>query len=196
MRIKLGECGAAGMPFDFDRTKATQAAAFLLKRSSRRRESYMKIIKLLYIADRESLRETGRPITGDRFVAMKKGPVLSEVLNLIKGTSANSAGWDKFFQTHRFSFEVELVVDPGIGKLCRYETDKLAEIWERYKHHGKWRVVDLTHEFPEWKKNDPGNSMRPIPLSDVLEAVGVSDRQGQIERDAAEQRAFSRLFGD
>jgi hypothetical protein len=35
--------------------------------------------KLLYLADRESLKKTGRPITGDRVVAMEHGPVLRSV---------------------------------------------------------------------------------------------------------------------
>lgn len=194
MRITLGEHRSAGTPFDFNQTKTAQAVAFLLKQTPCRRESYMKIIKELYIADRESLRETGRPITGDTFVAMKKGPVLSQVYDLIKGVHTESAEWNKFIQKRMW--DIELVADPGIGKLCRYEMDKLAEVWERYKKHGKWRVVDLTHEFPEWKKNDPGDSMKPIPLSDILEAVDVADRQARIESDAAERRAFSHLFGD
>lgn len=196
MRIKIGEFASTDMPFDFNRTKTVQAAAFLLKQSPRRRESYLKIIKLLYIADRESLKETGRPITGDRFVAMPHGPVLSEVLHLIKGESVHSTEWNASFRTHASAYELELVDDPGIGKLCRHETDTLTRIWQRYEHHPKWLVRDLTHEFPEWKKNDPGRSSKPIPLSDVLEAVGVADRQAQIEIDAAEQRAFSHLFGD
>lgn len=194
MRITLGQSGAARMPFDFDQTKTAQAVAFLLKRSPRQRESYMKILKELYIADRESIKETGRPITGDAFVAMKKGPVLSQVYDLIKGVHAGSAEWNHFIQKRMW--DIELIEDPGIGKLCRYEMDKLAEVAERYKRHGKWRVVDLTHDFPEWKKNDPGNSMKPIPLSDVLEAINASDRQVLIESDAAERRAFHHLFRD
>lgn len=196
MRIKIGELSSTDMPFDFNRAKAVQAAAFLLNQSPHRRESYLKIIKLLYIADRESLKETGRPITGDKFVAMKHGPVLSEVLNLIRGGSAHPAEWDQSFRTHFFSHDLELVADPGVGKLCRYETDKLAEVWTRYKNYGKWHVRDLTHEFPEWQKNNPGHSSKPIPLSDVLEAVGATDQQTRIESDAAEKRAFSHLFGD
>lgn len=45
--------------------------------------SYMKLIKLLYLADREALLRFGCPITTDRYVSMDRGPVLSRVLNLI-----------------------------------------------------------------------------------------------------------------
>ena len=198
MRIKIGAIESTDMPFDFNRTKTTQAVAFLLKQSPQHRESYMKIIKELYIADRESLKETGRPITGDKFVAMKRGPVLSHVYNLIKGVHAESPEWTKFIRKRMW--DIKLVADPGIGKLCRYEMDKLAEVWERYKTRDKWRVVDLTHEFPEWLKNspkkNPGRLSKPIPLSDVLDAIGSAGQKVQVEEDAAAQRAFDHLFGD
>ena len=45
--------------------------------------SYMKLLKLLYLADRQALLELGRPITFDRFVAMPHGPVLSRTCDLI-----------------------------------------------------------------------------------------------------------------
>jgi len=45
--------------------------------------SYLKLIKLLYIIDREALLRWGRPLTGDRYVSMDHGPVLSQTLNLI-----------------------------------------------------------------------------------------------------------------
>jgi uncharacterized phage-associated protein len=45
--------------------------------------SYMKLIKLLYLAGREALARWGRPIPTDTYVATKHGPVLSQVLDLI-----------------------------------------------------------------------------------------------------------------
>ena len=50
--------------------------------------SYMKLIKLLYLADREALLRWGRPITFDAYVSMDRGPVLSSVLDLINGGTA------------------------------------------------------------------------------------------------------------
>ncbi|MCX6915882.1 MAG: Panacea domain-containing protein, partial [Verrucomicrobia bacterium] len=42
----------------------------------------MKLIKLLYLADRTALLRWGRPITTDTYVSMDRGPVLSRVLDL------------------------------------------------------------------------------------------------------------------
>ncbi len=55
--------------------------------------SYMKLIKLLYLADREALARWGRPITTDSYVSMKHGPVLSEVLNLITDPLSDQTFW-------------------------------------------------------------------------------------------------------
>ena len=44
-----------------------------------------KLVKLLYLADRDHFRRFRRPISFDRYVAMQYGPVASYALRLIKG---------------------------------------------------------------------------------------------------------------
>jgi uncharacterized phage-associated protein len=60
--------------FHFDRT--LQASAYLLH-LRKGRMSQLRLLKLLYIADREWLAESGYPITGDHARALKNGPVLT-----------------------------------------------------------------------------------------------------------------------
>jgi hypothetical protein len=52
--------------------KATQAAARLLQNRGGRMK-FLKLIKLLYLADREALSRSGRPITTDSYVSMDNG---------------------------------------------------------------------------------------------------------------------------
>jgi uncharacterized phage-associated protein len=184
------------MPFQFNQERTTQAVAFLLKQSDNRRENYMRLIKLLYIADRESLKETGRPITGDRFIAMERGPVLSQVYDLIMGRSPRSAEWQAFIGT-RPRYEVELVSEPGDGELSQYDKDKLAEVWTRYENLDEWAMVKETHKLREWKRNEPRpSSSKPIALSDVLAAVGLTqNRQKEIFQNARELKALNHFFG-
>ncbi len=70
--------------FQFSCTKAAQAAAVLLKRAGGSMDKYI-FIKMLYIADRESMGRWGEPITGDSAVSMEHGPVLSTIYDLTKG---------------------------------------------------------------------------------------------------------------
>jgi uncharacterized phage-associated protein len=60
----------------FSEQKVAQMAAFFLH-EGRDCMPLLKLIKLLYLADRESLRLHGMPISGDLVVAMPHGPVLS-----------------------------------------------------------------------------------------------------------------------
>ena len=56
-------------PFKID--KAIQAAGVLLNEHQRGQMEYLRLLKLLYIADREAIAETGQPIVGSRVVAMR-----------------------------------------------------------------------------------------------------------------------------
>ncbi|HEY8748100.1 MAG TPA: Panacea domain-containing protein [Tepidisphaeraceae bacterium] len=173
--------------------KIAQAAAVLLKTETAWRMSRLRLLKLLYIADREALTERARPITGDKPVAMDHGPVLSQTYDLIKGTDYASPQWERFMKTE--GREVTLVEDPGVGKLTRYEITKLQEVASRYKECDDWAVADLTHSFPEWIKNQPAKgTSKPIPLDDLLDATGhAQDKDHLIETERAET-AFQRLI--
>ncbi|MCA9260133.1 MAG: SocA family protein, partial [Planctomycetales bacterium] len=137
------------------------------------RMNYMRLLKLLYIAERESLRDSGGAIIGGSVVAMKRGPVLDEVYALIKNQHRMSAEWSKHFQTSRYHLIMHS--DPGMTSLSRFMTRKLNEVADRYLDDDEWDMVEHTHQFPEWIKNDPGESSQSIPLQDILSAVGKSD---------------------
>jgi uncharacterized phage-associated protein len=72
------------MVFRFNIEKTIQAIAAFLYFHQSDEMSYLRMLKLLYLADRESLKETGRSIASDRVVAMEHGPVLSSVYELIE----------------------------------------------------------------------------------------------------------------
>ncbi len=178
--------------FAFNFKTTLQATAFLLEQTPNGRMNYTKLIKLLYIADRESLQDTGEPITGDQIVAMSNGPVLSRVYDLIKGV-IESAEWRGAIG--RDGYHVVLGRPPGQGLLCEYEIGKLSEVWGRYKDKSYGQMIDIVHEFEEWKKNDPGESKRDIPLDDILEALGLSDIADEIKEEAIAQCAHAQLLG-
>ena len=175
-------------PFNFNCKKSIQAAAFLLKQNheTNKSDNYMRLLKLLLFADRKSLEETGSPITGDRFVAMKKGPTLSGLLDLVKQQSINSSEWDKYIQKE--GFNIRLIDDPGNDELCRYEIELLSKIWQQYREKGEWDVAYESEQLPEFIKNPPMGSSKYISLSDILEALEKSDWLAEIldrEREKA-----------
>ena len=45
---------------------------------------FHKLFKILYFAEQKHLLQYGRTITGDRYIAMKDGPVPSNIYDLLK----------------------------------------------------------------------------------------------------------------
>jgi uncharacterized phage-associated protein len=152
----------------FNEAKATQAAARLL-RNRGGRMSYMKLIKLLYLADREALATWGRPITTDTYVSMDKGPVLSHVLDRInEGPSPEEASFWAQHITPTGNYEVTLTADPKDDLLSEAEDEMLDKIFHIYGHLSRWKIVDHVHTLPEWQ--DPHGGAIPIEYADILKA--------------------------
>lgn len=160
------------MRLPFNEKKATQAAAYLLRLRGGRM-SYMKLIKLLYLADRVSLTRRGRPITTDRYVSMDRGPVLSRTLNLITEDRDPAAPsfWAECI-TEPVNYEVGLVADPGADELSQSEERILEEIFAEHGRKSRWELVKLTHDLPEWQ--DPEGGALPIEYETILKAGGQS----------------------
>ena len=110
------------MNFRFHFERALQASAYLLRLDGKRM-GYLRLLKLLYIADREWLAETGESITGDRAYAMKYGPVLSSIYDLIQGNGSRAGEWDDYIHTEGYA--LELVADPGRSELSKGIVQKL-----------------------------------------------------------------------
>ena len=162
-----------GMVLAFNERKATQAAAYLLKMRGGRMH-YMKLIKLLYFADRTALARYGRPITTDRYVSMDRGPVLSHVLDL--ATDGDAPGqepiWGKAI-SEPTNYQVSLREDPGDDELSEAEIWVLAEVFKSYGYMNRWQLVELAHKLPEWR--DPEGSAIPISYRDILKAEGIAE---------------------
>jgi uncharacterized phage-associated protein len=157
--------------------------------------NYYRLLKLLYIADRKSIQDTGRPIIGGRFVAMARGPLHSATLDLMQGKDTCAPEWNEQFKTDRY--DVEMVADPGNGDLSRREIDTLNAVRMQYEHLDDWAVGEATHEFPEFVKFQPGEDrkVQTIPFAELLSAVGRGNDEESIIRDAKDKSVFDRVFG-
>ena len=180
--------------FTFNSKKAAQAAAYLLKLHGSRM-NHMKLIKLLYLADRAMLVRQGHTITGDAMVSMKCGPVLSNVCDLIKRNpfTTIAPAWSEHITEPMPTYEVELNSESPIDELSEFEVGLLDKTYEEYGQMNEWQLVNHTHKhLPEWK--DPGKSVLPIQPEDILRAENIPDSEiEQIRTDAAELLFFDSL---
>ncbi len=155
----------------FDEAKATQAAArFIALRGGQ--IHYLKLIKLLYIADREALLRWGIPITTDRYVSMDHGPVVSRIYSMITEERPKPI-WEKYISAPMGEYEVKLLAEAPDDKLSRAEEKLIEEVFQKYGHWSRWKLRDFVHRFPEWK--DPQGSSTPIHIKEILRAGGGND---------------------
>ena len=153
----------------FDEAKATQAAAWFLKLRGGQMH-YVKLIKLLYLTDREALLRWGVPVTTDRHVSMDNGPVTSRILNLITEDRPKPV-WSEYISAPLGEYEVKLLKEAPTDRLSPAEEKLMQEIFEQYGRRSRWDLIDnVMHKLPEWQ--DPHGSSIPISIREILEAVG------------------------
>lgn len=185
------------MSFHFDTLKAIQAVAVILNSAPGKKHNYTSVIKMLYIADRESVAETGSPITGDKPVAMKHGPVLSGILDLIKDNTflneEQKALWSKYIRTG--GYEIELLLDPGDGKLSDFEVRKIQDVYREHAEKKWWELEDKTHAFSEWQETYTDGTSTEIHLKTLLDALNMGDAYDELSTKQVEDAHFAKLFG-
>lgn len=173
--------------FVFSEKRAAQAAARLLRRHGGPME-YSKLIKLLYLADRRVFIETGLPITGDRMVSMKHGPVLSRIYDLVKGETAGDGSWGAYVHP-RQGYTVSWTGREDAEELSEGEREVLDEVYDEHATLSWARLGDKTHDLDEW--HDPGKSSNPIDPREILASHGLSPIEiDVIANEAAEIAAF------
>ena len=173
-------------PFRSTLQKKIQAAGVILR--DRGPTDRLRLLKLLYIADREALQQRGVPILGGLMVAMKHGPLHSEVYDLIKGSHASEAEWSACFQSQGNT--ITMIHDPGRMDLSPFEIDLLNAVTDRYQDVDTWELSELTHEFQEWVQSVQKGTSRHIPSEQLLKALDFSDEEIASITQSAESHAL------
>jgi uncharacterized phage-associated protein len=164
------------MRFILNRKKAAQAAAFLVKKHGGKM-NLMVLLKLLYLADRTSLIQSGVPITGDTMVSMPHGPVLSQIYDSMKMPMDGDPWCD--YLSERNGYDIDLVKEaPEDDELSRYEIGILSDVHKNYGHLQWFEIRKLTHDLPEW--TDPNGGSLVIDPAEILRAEGKTE--AEIER--------------
>ena len=159
---------------------------------------YMKLLKLMYIAERRHLLRWGRSITYDRFKSMRRGPVLSETFDLIKSEPAPEI--ESVFRARIAASEDFTVALVGEAKpdedspLSKAQDQLIDEVYREFGNVDRWKLVEHTHTFPEWE--DPGSSSKRIRLRTILERNGTPEPDvdmilAEISEVAAAEQVFA-----
>jgi uncharacterized phage-associated protein len=177
----------------FDVDRCMEAAGVLFSTTETKMLGRMRLLKLLYLANRKSLKETGDPIVDDDAFAMKDGPVLSHTYDLIKGTEKNKesqSAWSAHFKVVD-SIQIQMLSDPGTDHLSDYDVEALEEIARLYKDAEDYDLSELTHKFDEYKKSwgDGTRKSAPIAEDDLLTGIGYSPEEIKVALGEAKSYA-------
>jgi hypothetical protein len=156
--------------YQFNELRAAQAAAILIRLAGGQ-ENYTKLLKLLYLADRESLLATGNPISGSSFVTMKAGPVLSDVYDCIKHED-RCPTWHQFIQ--KAGYDVRLTSEPGDSELSDFDVETLTNLYQVHAGRDYNAMIKFVHTLPEVDEV-PDGCREPLPVERVLRGQGVSE---------------------
>lgn len=171
--------------FPFDAKKAAQVAAFFLIKARERgaNVTVLKLMKLMYLAERESYKRFAEPMIGDALVSMPHGPVLSNTLNLINSSPEEREGgshWDEMISDrdgNHLSIRADAPIQctEDLMELSESDIEILDGIWGQLGKLPALRLRDFTHDpknCPEWE--DPNGSSIPISLDKLLSSMNYS----------------------
>jgi uncharacterized phage-associated protein len=182
----------------FDLDKTIQVTAHLLKQNENKM-NYLRLLKFLYLINRESLQKKATLIVYDRACALPRGPILSTVYNLIKERDTQSRQWQRYIETGQYN--VFLGNDPGDDELSKSEKNIIESVFHQYKGLDNAQLIEFTHTLPEWKRYEPKlmsaknkNSFH-IALKEIVNAIveqrGDETLWDRVGRNVAEDMFFA-----
>ena len=180
----------------FNERKVAQMAAYFLGRT-KGQMNYLKLLKLLYLADRDSMKHRGHPISGDQYVSMDHGPVLSQTFNLIKGAARFAErGWN-YWIADKADYIVSLrrkASREALDELSDADVDVLSHVYAKFGKMDQWKLVDYVHRYcGEWV--DPKGSSIPIDYKDVFKALGRAPAEARkLGARIEQQRKIDKIF--
>jgi uncharacterized phage-associated protein len=143
----------------------------------------LKVVKLIYLADKYHLVSSLRTITGDNYVAMRHGPVGSMGLNVLnRNTEYLEPDQLDFIDKHIRQSTLGkddykcAADDMRYGQLSDSDKNAITKIGWMFKNTDKWDLVELTHKYPEWVQferdleKDPSIS-KPIKIADMFSCL-------------------------
>ncbi len=116
----------------------------------------LKAVKLLYYIDKYSLLNTGRPILGDLYIKMNRGPVPSKSYDIIKSIPFLIDSDNKFYQeavpNHTYPI-IRAKEKPDLDVFSERELQSIEKVLTEYGHLSGRKLSDMSHKDFTWKES-------------------------------------------
>ena len=155
--------------FQFNKEKANAVILYLAQKDSS--ISKMRLLKYVFFADLYHINKYGRPILGDKYVAMKNGPVLSKLYDMLKYSSRD------------YKIEQNVLIipnkEPDLDFLSKSDIEALDYSLQKYAGYETFTMSSLTHEYAAWKNardNFPKDNAPLMKWEDMIEDKEILTR--------------------
>jgi uncharacterized phage-associated protein len=174
--------------------KLAQMAAYFLHRAGGPME-HAKLMKLMYLADREAIDLYGLPISEDDYWATKTGPALALTLNLMGGyedygSQMEWGEWVSAKENFQVGLRKEGMTGKGLNWLAGEEIAVLKKIYDKFGDWPTQNLIDYAHGLQEWI--DPRGGRLLITFRSILEALGKSEPTIEATLKKLDRLAFIR----
>ncbi len=136
-----------------DTRKIIQALCYFASKEENKVMDNMKAYKLLWLADRHHLRQTGRIITGDIYYAMPHGLVPSDAKSVLENAKTklrNPKGYKGRYISNHGNHEYMVVGDADLSMFSDSDQKAMDEVWNAFGGMNAKQLSELSHQFPEW----------------------------------------------
>ena len=174
----------------FDARKAAQIAAFFATNEGDHGIEKLKLIKLIYLAERQFLTDHGFPMLFDEFYSLPHGPICSSALNGID-QRIQADIWAPLIARHgHVIYPCKRTAREDMDEVSDAEMTALNQVWSCFGSYTSSRIRNWTHDHcPEYVEVGPGERL-PIEYTDLLEAVGFT--RAEAEEAAREVQTIRR----
>ncbi|MFA7657998.1 MAG: Panacea domain-containing protein [Candidatus Gastranaerophilaceae bacterium] len=128
----------SNIKFNFNKQKAIETILYLANKDGL--ITKMRLLKFVFFADLYHVNKYGRPILGDSYFAMKNGPVLSKLYDMLKHSTTDYLVKDnnliescREFNPEYFSKSDIDALDYAFVQYSQYETMQLSELTHSHK---------------------------------------------------------------
>lgn len=128
-----------------DEHKRINAILFFTCKSPSNKINRLKLMKLLWIADRIHLNRYGRMILKDQYFALPHGPVPSKTKEI------SEIGIDDVISTLG---KYDVVAEDNFDKkyFSVSDLEVMNEVWDTLGTTGCFKLEEFSHQFPEWTR--------------------------------------------
>ena len=137
--------------------KILNSIIFFASKSQSGTINRLKLMKLLWLADRIHLNKFGRLILRDNYNALPHGPVPSKTMDVSKQTVENAFDVKDYHIVVKGDFDSKY--------FSKSDIDVMEQVWEKYGKMNQYELRDFSHKFPEWMRYEKELNSKYLPNS-------------------------------